>query len=108
MKYSEIIKNYTDKISGGKGDNSKPEDFDKKEVIVGLYVEREHTSNPQESLSIVLDHLTENPKYYTDLVNSGIVDEKEAITAAKKFGMINDESIKEMVRLLIRKELKGF
>lgn len=105
MKYSELIKNYVDKISGGKGDKKKPEDFDKREIIVGLYVEREHTDNLRTALEISIDHLSENPKYYTDLVNSGIVDEKKAIEAAKRFGMIKDESIKEMIRLLVRKEL---
>lgn len=105
MKYSELIKNYAVKISGGKGDKSKPEDFDKKELIVGIYVEREHTSDPKTAIEISIDHLSENPKYYTDLVNSGIVDEKKAIEAAKRFGMIKDESIKEIIRLLVRKEL---
>jgi len=107
MKYSELIKNYSDKISGGKGDKTNIDKLSKKELIVGILIEKEHTDDLKIALEISLDHLSEDPKYYTKLVKSGIVDEKPAIEAAKKFGMIKqEESIREIIRLLVRRELK--
>ena len=76
-----------DKIAGGKGDETKVKNVDSKELQVGIAVEKEHTSNTKTAEEIALDHLEENPKYYTDLIKSGIVDEKEALVLAKKFGM---------------------
>ena len=66
-------------ISGGKGDDTKPKDVCPDQLKVGIAVEMEHTSDPKIAEEIAIDHLTENPKYYTDLCNSGIVDEPEAI-----------------------------
>ena len=71
-------------ISGGKGDKTKPEDVCPDQLKVGIAVEMEHTSDPKIAEEIAVDHLTENPKYYTDLCKSGIVDEPEAIKLYKK------------------------
>jgi hypothetical protein len=49
------------------------------EFEIGKEVEKEHTDSPQEAEEIALDHLAENPKYYTDLINSGVVDEPAAL-----------------------------
>lgn len=54
------------------------------EFEIGQKVEREHTSSPEEAREIALDHLAENPKYYTDLINAGIVDEPEALALYNK------------------------
>ena len=40
------------------------EDFDPKQIEKGIEVEMEHTGNPEVSLKITLDHLTEHPRYY--------------------------------------------
>lgn len=56
-----------DKLPGGLGDKSKPSDFDPKEVAMGVEVEMEHTDDPDIALEICLDHLKEDPKYYTKL-----------------------------------------
>jgi len=41
--------------------------MDPKELEMGIKVEMEHTSNKLISKKISMDHLTENPKYYTYL-----------------------------------------
>jgi len=56
-----------DKIPGGKGDKAKPEDFDPEQVAMGIKVEMEHTNDPKIALEIAMDHLTEDPHYYTKL-----------------------------------------
>lgn len=54
-----------EKLIGGLGDDKSPDDFDKKQVMLGIGVEMEHTNDPKVALEIVLDHLSENPAYYT-------------------------------------------
>jgi hypothetical protein len=52
-------------IQGGKGDGKSLLEFDPDQVTKGLEVEKEHTDDPLVAIEIVLDHLTENPEYYT-------------------------------------------
>jgi hypothetical protein len=52
-------------LQGGIGDEKSPSDFDYDQVLMGLEVEKEHSDNPMVALEIVLDHLTEDPQYYT-------------------------------------------
>ena len=54
-------------IPGGLGDKSKPGDFDKVQVNKGKKVELEHTNDPGIAMDIVMDHLTEDPRYYDKL-----------------------------------------
>jgi hypothetical protein len=55
----------------------------KKQVIMGMKAESEHTSSKREQLKIVKDHLFENPKYYTLLKKVGL----------KKGGSIEKENL---------------
>lgn len=52
-------------LVGGDGDGKSPLEFDSDQVLKGMEVEIEHADNPMISLEIVLDHLTEDPEYYT-------------------------------------------
>ncbi len=54
-----------DQIEGGLGDDKSPLDFDKEQIKLGMKVEMEHTDDPMVALDITLDHLTEDPEYYT-------------------------------------------
>lgn len=54
-------------LVGGKGDHLKPSDVSQKEFKKGLKVEREHTRNKDIASEIALDHLAEDPEYYTHL-----------------------------------------
>jgi len=56
-----------DQIPGGKGDKAKASDFDPVELSRGIEVELEHTDDVHIALEIALDHLEEDPHYYTKL-----------------------------------------
>ena len=87
-----------DLIPGGKGDITKPSDVDQNELKVGIEVEKEHVGqNTQMATEIALDHLTEDPKYYSKLVKSGIVDEPEALKLAKELLGIESKEEKDIV-----------
>lgn len=62
----------SDSLKGGLSDNSNNMKIDTNELSLGISVELEHTSDPKIAAEIALDHLKENPKYYTNLSKSGI------------------------------------
>ena len=64
------------KIIGGRGDNINELDVDQEEFEVGKTVELEHTDDINISKEIALDHLAEDPKYYSKLFKAGLIDEK--------------------------------
>jgi len=66
-----------DKVKGGKADKKKPEDFNQKELKMGIEIEMEHTDDPELAKEIAMDHLTEIPDYYTRLVKMEKEAEKE-------------------------------
>lgn len=56
-----------DVIPGGKADRKLPSDFDQKQLRMGIKVELEHTDDPKIAQEIAMDHLSEDPEYYTKL-----------------------------------------
>jgi hypothetical protein len=65
---SSKLGKHVDQIPGGKADNSKPSDFNPKELARGIEVEAEHTgANLNLAREIAMDHLKEDPRYYTKL-----------------------------------------
>lgn len=44
----------------------------KKELLMGIEVEKEHTSSEKMASRIATDHLTEDPKYYSKLKKIGL------------------------------------
>lgn len=68
------------------------EDVDAKEFLVGIEVEKEHSSDLAVAKTIALQHLAENPKYYSEGMKKGIFDEPAAINIYKKY-FINKEEI---------------
>ena len=62
-----ISKGDKHKLHGGIGDNTRPEDVDPEELEMGIDVEHEHTTDDDIAEEIALDHLTEDPEYYTHL-----------------------------------------
>jgi hypothetical protein len=67
-----------DQIPGGVADNMSAEDVNPDELRMGRKHEREHTHNDQVAEEIALDHLAEDPHYYTNLK------EKVKAAASKK------------------------
>lgn len=85
--------NESNSVIGGKGDTTKESDVNQEELQVGMAVEKEHTNDASIAKEIALDHLTENPKYYSELVAKGIVDEKDALELAKKIQLENMKNL---------------
>lgn len=59
-------------VNEGKGKELNPNQIHPQELRMGIKVELEHTDNLDKAKKIALDHLAENPFYYTALKLSGI------------------------------------
>lgn len=55
------------KLRGGVGDDTDPDDLDQDELELGREHEMEHTDDEDIAEEIAVDHLTEDPHYYTHL-----------------------------------------
>lgn len=71
-------------IKGGKGDKLGIDDVSPDELRMGIKVEMEHTDDRDKAIDIALDHLSENPIYYTRLKLSGLADELKCEPKKKK------------------------
>lgn len=60
------------KLRGGKGDKLNPKNVDHNELKKGIKHEMEHTNSSIIAKEIALDHLAEDPKYYSRLEKAGI------------------------------------
>lgn len=58
---------HEDKLPGGLADKKKPSDFDQEELKAGIAHEKEHTNDETLAQEIAMDHLTEDPHYYSKL-----------------------------------------
>jgi len=71
LKYDKSILTETldqgEVLRGGLGDGRDINEFDPRQVVMGIQVEMEHTDNVHEVLEIVADHLTEDGQYYSKL-----------------------------------------
>jgi len=56
-----------DLLPGGLADNKRPADFALPKLQAGRKVEREHTSDKGLATEIAMDHILENPDYYSKL-----------------------------------------
>ena len=95
-----------DNIPGGKGDDTIPTQVNQDELEVGIKVEREHTDSDEKAKEIALDHLTEDPSYYSKLIDANLVDEKSALTLAKKLKV--GDPVKEAIRKEIKNTIKEY
>ncbi|MCU0554414.1 MAG: hypothetical protein MUF17_06575 [Syntrophales bacterium] len=76
------IKTFKQKLKGGRADTHKVTDFDLDQLIMGIKVEQEHTTDKYTALEITMDHLEEIPDYYTRLEE--MEEKAEAEWKAKK------------------------
>ena len=60
----------------------RPNNF-KKELILGILVEFEHTTEIKEAKQIALEHLEEDQNYYSKLYKAGLIDEPKALKYIK-------------------------
>lgn len=78
------IKNFKQKLKGGRADAKQITDFDLDQLIMGIKVEQEHTTDKYLALEITTDHLAEFPDYYTRLHEMEETAEEEAAEEARK------------------------
>lgn len=81
-QYGIDIKNFKEKLKGGKADGQPITKYDLQQLIMGIGVELEHTKDKMTALEIAMDHLEEIPDYYTRLEK--MEKEAEAEWEAKK------------------------
>lgn len=86
----EIV-NEAELFKGEKDVGIKAADVDSKEFLVGIAVEKEHSSNLAVCKTIALQHLAENPKYYSEGMKKGVFDEPGAINIYKKYFIDKEE-----------------
>ena len=84
-----------EKIPGGLGKGKKPSDFDPKQIEMGIKIEMEHTEDASIAEEIAMDHLTEDPEYYTHLTEM-----------EKKYEGGGEESEKGMTKKARLREVK--
>jgi len=87
--------NNLDKLSGGVGDNTPTTEVDPIQLSTGIQIEMEHTNDTEIAQSIAMDHLTEDPKYYSKLVAAGLASEFKPSTGSglgDRNQSINDKS----------------
>lgn len=68
---------WKDKLTGGLADKNKPSDFDPQELAIGVKHELEHTNDKSLAKEIAMDHLAEDPHYYSKLSESSENDDWE-------------------------------
>ncbi len=100
VSYREFYEHLTEvgSLTGGVGDTTAPNNVNTKELSIGLQVEMEHTNDEKIATEIAMDHLTEDPEYYSKLVaaglakefspsaNSGLGDPNQSINDAPRIG----------------------
>jgi hypothetical protein len=78
-EYGIDIKNFKGVLKGGRADGQDLTKYDLQQILLGIQVELEHTSDKMIALEITTDHLEEIPDYYTRLIKM----EQEAEAAVK-------------------------
>ena len=79
-----MINNLTKNIElpGGVGDTTPTEKVDPNQLSLGIQIEMEHTNTVAVAQEIAMDHLTEDPEYYTKLVKVGLAKEFQPSTGS--------------------------
>lgn len=70
-----MINSLNKKLPGGVGDRTPTSSVDPIQLSLGVQIEMEHTNDPEIAQEIAMDHLTEDPEYYTKLVKAGLAKE---------------------------------
>ena len=76
--------------------------YDPEELKKGIEVEKEHTDDPKVAMKIALDHLDEDPKYYTKLATLGL---EERISFKPEFSKDEVEFIEDEIDDKMRPEI---
>lgn len=75
-----------------------PSKVDREELKMGIKVEMEHTNDPKEAARIALQHLAEDPKYYTKLASlnlEGVHDPMNPGILKKRLGKLSCSKVRK-------------
>jgi hypothetical protein len=83
-----------DTVHGGLAEQygMQEDDFDPAQVAVGERHETEHTKDSKTARQIAMDHLTEDPKYYSKLEKRSLIPLKLPMGAEKQTGATSDRN----------------
>jgi len=95
--YEHLLKE-DNALVGGVGDATAKSDVNPAEFAMGQTVEMEHTTDPNIAAEIALDHLSEDPNYYTKLRKAGLAKELDFANSSSGFGD-PDHPINDLPRL---------
>ena len=86
--YNEFYKDLEEdnQLKGGVGDATAPCDVNQIELSMGITVEKEHTNDINIATEIALDHLKEDPMYYSKLKKAGLAKELTQLNNSTGFG----------------------
>ena len=100
---------YGEGLNEGKGKELHPNQIHPQELRMGIKVELEHTKVLDKAKKIALDHLAENPFYYTALKLSGIESPSSPKVKAPKEAKKGKADAVELVdKINAMKPVKGF
>ena len=77
--------NFKDSLKGGRADGKDLTKYDLQQLLLGIKIELEHTSDKMIALEIATDHLEDIPDYYTRLLNMR-KEAKEELERGRKKG----------------------
>ncbi len=83
-------------IKGGKGDKLNPKDVDSNQLQMGIKIEMEHTKSAKLAKEIALDHLAEDPQYYSKLKKAKL---EHKMDKNKILKLITEIAMQEMARI---------
>jgi len=61
------------------------EDFDPGEFLLGLAVEKMHSTSLAVQKTLAVQKLSKNPKHYSEAMKKGLIDDVEAMNLYKKY-----------------------
>lgn len=94
-----------DQLPGGDGDDISEEDVDKDELKLGIEDETEHTTDKDLAKEIALDHLSTDPKYYSESKIMEDAKEKLKSAALTLPGVVKVASVAGLTDALLKDDM---
>lgn len=91
------------KVVGGLADKKKEADFDPQQLEMGIKVEMEHTKDKKIAKEIAMDHLAEDPEYYSKLKKAKL-EEKYTI---KREDLLEEIKLRNIIKENIKRIYKN-
>lgn len=83
MRVNDRYSPFHEQLPGGLASGMRPEDFEPEQLARGIEVELEHTQDVALATEIAMDHLVEDPEYYTKLGSLHLNPSRRTVAAPK-------------------------